>query len=220
MEQNGNPQLIETLMSRLCQPRNTKERFRLPFDEETAAKLLKCAIAGEVSRFGGTFLYPDAVDSQVRNLAASLTSGRRCGVMLCGLCGNGKTTVMRAFQNLLNVIRIPDNYHRTVYGMPIVNAVHIAHLCRNSYTEFLRLCDMEMLGIDDMGIEPVEVQEFGNMHRPLTDLLARRYENRGFSFITTNLVPQQIRKLYGDRIADRLNEMVDKIVFDNPSFRK
>ena len=87
--------------------------------------------------------------------------------MLCGLCGNGKTTVMRAFQNLLNVIRISDNYHRTVYGMPIVNAVHVAHLCRNSYTEFLRLCDMEMLGIDDMGIEPVEVQEFGNMHRPL-----------------------------------------------------
>ena len=184
-------------MSRLCQPRTTKERFRLPFDEETAAKLLKCAIAGEVSRFGGTFLYPDAVDLQVRSLAASLTSGRRYGVMLCGLCGNGKTTMMRAFQNLLNVIRIPDNYHRTVYGMPIVNAVHIAHQCRNSYTEFLRLCDMEMLGIDDMGIEPVEVQEFGNMHRPLTDLLARRYENRGFSFITTNLVPQQIRKLYG-----------------------
>ena len=165
-------------MSRLCQPRTTKERFRLPFDEETAAKLLKCAIAGEVSRFGGTFLYPDAVDSQVRNLAASLTSGRRCGVMLCGLCGNGKTTVMRAFQNLLNVIRIPDNYHRTVYGMPIVNAVHIAHLCRNSYTEFLRLCDMEMLGIDDMGIEPVEVQEFGNMHRPLTWLLVHNHQPR------------------------------------------
>ena len=84
----------------------------------------------------------------------------------------------------------------------------------------LRLCDHEMLGIDDMGTEPLEVQEFGNMHRPLTDLLTRRYENRGFTFITTNLVPQQIRKLYGDRIADRLNEMVDKIVFDNPSFRK
>lgn len=77
-----------------------------------------------------------------------------------------------------------------------------------------------MLGIDDMGIEPMEVLEFGNLHRPLTDLLTMRYENRGFTFITTNLVPQQIRKLYGDRIADRLNEMVDKIVFDNPSFRK
>ena len=207
-------------MSRLSRPRTTKERFRLPFDEDTAAKLLESAVEGEVCRFGGTFLYPDAVEAQVRSLAVSLTSGRRCGVMLCGLCGNGKTTMMRAFQNLLNVVRIPDNFHRNVYGMPIINAVHIAHLCRSNYDEFLRLCDHEMLGIDDMGTEPLEVQEFGNMHRPLTDLLTRRYENRGFTFITTNLVPQQIRKLYGDRIADRLNEMVDKIVFDNPSFRK
>ncbi len=207
-------------MSRLSRPRTTKERFRLPFDEVTAAKLLESAVEGEVCRFGGTFLCPDAVEAQVRSLAASLTSGRRCGVMLCGLCGNGKTTMMRAFQNLLNVVRIPDSFHRNVYGMPIVNAVHIAHLCRSNYDEVLRLCDHEMLGIDDMGTEPLEVQEFGNMHRPLTDLLTRRYENRGFTFITTNLVPQQIRKLYGDRIADRLNEMVDKIVFDNPSFRK
>ena len=220
MEQSGNPQLIETLMSRLCQPRTTKERFRLPFDEDTAAKLLKSAVEGEVRRFGGTFLCPDAVEAQVRSLAVSLTSGRRCGVMLCGLCGNGKTTMMRASQNLLNVVRIPDSFHRNVYGMPIVSAVHIAHLCRSSNDGFLQLCNHEMLGIDDMGIEPLEVQEFGNMHRPLTDLLTRRYENRGFTFITTNLVPQQIRKLYGDRIADRLNEMVDKIVFDNPSFRK
>ena len=207
-------------MSRLSQPGTMKERFRLSFDEDTAAKLLESAVEGEVCRFGGTFLYSEAVESQVRSLAVSLTSGRRCGVMLCGLCGNGKTTMMRAFQNLLNVVRIPDSFHRNVYGMPIINAVHIAHLCRSNYDEVLRLCDHEMLGIDDMGTEPLEVQEFGNMHRPLTDLLTRRYENRGFTFITTNLVPQQIRKLYGDRIADRLNEMVDKIVFDNPSFRK
>ena len=220
MEQNGNPQLIQALMSRLSQPGTMKERFRLPFDEDTATALLRSAVEGEVCRFGGTFLYSEAVESQVRSLAVSLTSGSRCGVMLCGLCGNGKTTMMRAFQRLLNVVRIPDSFHRNVYGMPIVNAVHIAHLCRSNYDEFLRLCDHEMLGIDDMGIEPMEVLEFGNLHRPMTDLLARRYENRGFTFITTNLVPQQIRKLYGDRIADRLNEMVDKIVFDNPSYRK
>ena len=82
MEQYGNPQLIETLMSRLSRPRTTKERFRLPFDEDTAAKLLKSAVEGEVCRFGGTFLCPDAVEAQVRSLATSLTSGRRCGVML------------------------------------------------------------------------------------------------------------------------------------------
>ena len=164
-------------MSRLSRPRTMKERFRLPFDENTATALLRSAVEGEVCRFGGTFLYSDAVESQVRSLAASLTSGRRCGVMLCGLCGNGKTTVMRAFQRLLNVVRIPDNFHRNVYGMPIVNAIHIAHLCRSNYDEFLRLCDHEMLGIDDMGTEPLEVQEFGNMHRPLTDLLIHHHQS-------------------------------------------
>ena len=213
--------LADLLVSQLSRPATTKERFRLPFSKTDTVRVLFAGVKAEVERRDKTFIMSEALLTQTEQIAEWLTGDHsKFGLMLCGGCGNGKTTVMRAFQNLLNVIRIPDNYHRTVYGMPIVNAVHIAHLCRNSYTEFLRLCDMEMLGIDDMGIEPVEVQEFGNMHRPLTDLLARRYENRGFSFITTNLVPQQIRKLYGDRIADRLNEMVDKIVFDNPSFRK
>ena len=152
-------------------------------------------------------------------LAASLTSGKRSGVVLCGTCGNGKTTMMRAFQNLLNVLRLPDDYHKKTYGMPVVNAGHIAHLCRSDYERFLNLCNTEMLGIDDMGTEPLEVQEFGNIHRPMVDLLTRRYENGTFTFITTNLVPQQIRDLYGERIADRLNEMADKIIFKNPSFR-
>ena len=116
MEQYGNPQLIEILISRLSRPRTTKERFRLPFDEDTAAKLLESAVEGEVCRFGGTFLCPGAVEAQVRSLAASLTSGRRCGVMLCGLCGNGKTTMMRAFQNLLNV----DAHHKCRSHSPSV----------------------------------------------------------------------------------------------------
>ena len=38
------------------------------------------------------------------------------------------------------------------------------------------------------------------------------------ALITTNLTPQQIREHYGDRIADRLNEMVKKIVFSNATY--
>ena len=219
MEQIENQEIIGTLMSRLVQPRITKGRFRLPFDEGTAKKLLACAIEGEVRSRGGTFDCTGQVELQIGRLAASLTSGKRYGVILCGTCGNGKTTMMRAFQNLLNVLRLPDDYHKKTYGMPVVNAGHIAYLCRSNYERFMELCNMEMLGIDDMGTEPLEVQEFGNLHRPMVDLLTRRYENGTFSFITTNLVPQQIRNLYGERIADRLNELVDKIIFENPSFR-
>jgi DNA replication protein DnaC len=40
-----------------------------------------------------------------------------------------------------------------------------------------------------------------------------------FTIITTNLTPAEIREKYGDRIADRMNEMMVKIIFNNPTYR-
>ena len=76
-----------------------------------------------------------------------------------------------------------------------------------------------MLGIDDLGTEPREVMDFGNVVTPVIDLLTKRYDEQLFTIITTNLTPKQIREHYGDRIADRLNEMIEKIVFKNDSYR-
>jgi DNA replication protein DnaC len=76
-----------------------------------------------------------------------------------------------------------------------------------------------MLAIDDLGIEPVEVMDYGNLLCPLVDLLTKRYDLQLFTLVTTNLTPAEIRARYGDRIADRLNEMMLKIVFTNESYR-
>lgn len=76
-----------------------------------------------------------------------------------------------------------------------------------------------MLGIDDLGTEPIEVLDYGNPLFPVIDLLTKRYEAQLFTFVTSNLRPEEIRERYGVRIADRLNEMMFKIGFDNPSFR-
>ena len=76
-----------------------------------------------------------------------------------------------------------------------------------------------MLGIDDLGTEPSEVLDYGNIYTPVIDLLTKRYEEQLFTIITTNLTPQQIRGHYDDRIADRLNEMIKKIVFNNCTYR-
>ena len=53
----------------------------------------------------------------------------------------------------------------------------------------------------------------------MIDLLTKRYDEQLFTFITTNLTPQKIREHYKDRIADRLNEMVEKIIYSNDSYR-
>lgn len=59
----------------------------------------------------------------------------------------------------------------------------------------------------------------GNIITPIIDLLTKRYEAQLFTIVTTNLDPKDIRKRYGDRIADRLNEMMAKIVYRNPTYR-
>jgi DNA replication protein DnaC len=105
------------------------------------------------------------------------------------------------------------------YGIQITDAKFVAHLARTDYSAFLRLSHKDMLGVDDLGTEPQEVMDFGNVVTPVIDLLTKRYDEQLFTIITTNLTPKQIRDHYGDRIADRLNEMVEKIVFTNGTYR-
>ena len=57
------------------------------------------------------------------------------------------------------------------------------------------------------------------MLNPAIDLLSARYTDQLFTVVTTNLTPKQIREHYGDRIADRFNEMFERIVFDNSTYR-
>ena len=100
-----------------------------------------------------------------------------------------------------------------------MDARSIARLCKSDFREWENLCSLPMLAVDDLGIEPLEIQDYGNILSPMVDLLTRRYDRQFFTMLTTNLTPQEIRAKYGDRIADRLNEMMVKIVFGNPTYR-
>ncbi len=52
--------------------------------------------------------------------------------------------------------------------------------------------------------------DYGNVLYPITELLTTRYDRHLFTILTTNLTPSEIRPRYGDRIADRLNDMMGK----------
>ena len=82
-----------------------------------------------------------------------------------------------------------------------------------------------IVGIDETCVithkaEPREVMQFGNVYTPLTDLITTRYEEQLYTIFTTNLPPAQLEEKYGKRIVDRLNEMVEKVVFENESYRR
>ena len=201
---------VEELKKSLLQRRPMKVRFKMPMLEEDAYACLLAATENEVVFRRRTFCFNEYLERQISS---------HFGMMLCGGCGNGKSTMLKAFQQLLNSLHIPKPDNDGTYGIQIVDAKYIAHLCKNNHEAYRKLISVDMLGIDDLGTEPSEVMDYGNVYTPVIDLLTKRYEEQLFTIITTNLTPQQIRDHYGDRIADRLNEMVQKIVFSNGTYR-
>ena len=224
----ANKKRIAGLVQFLRERRTTMGRFRLPMSEEQAYEYILAAYITEVQYRYRRFIYNDFVEDQVKQVAQCLTaSTAKFGIVLCGGCGNGKTTMLKALQNLvrrLNILKpnLPpnagyssDNY----YVFTIVNAMHIAQLRKTDYNGFCKLAQVDILGIDDVGTEPAEVQDYGNIICPIKELLAMRYDAQLFTVFTTNLEPKDIRLRYGDRIADRLNEMMTKVVYRNPTYR-
>lgn len=211
---------VEQLKLCLLQRKNTKVRFRIPMSEEIIYDYLLASNMAEVEYRHRLFVDNDEVHSQLSQMAHwSSSRNSKFGMILCGGCGNGKSTMLKAFQQLLNFLNLPAPYGQGYYGIQIVDAKYIAHLCKTDYSAFLKLASKDMLGIDDLGTEAKEIMDFGNVFTPIIDLLTKRYEEQLFTIITTNLTPLQIREHYGDRIADRLNEMVDKIIYKNSTYR-
>ena len=209
---------VGQLKSILLQRKIMKPRFMLPISAEQAYDCLLAATMAELEYRHRSFYENDDAKAQLRQMA--LTSGSsKFGMLMCGECGNGKNTLLKAFQQLLNILAIPIPDGHGNYGIQITDAKYVAHLARTDNSAFLQLSQKDMLGIDDPGTESQEVMDFGNVVTPVIDFLTKRHDEQLFTIITTNLTPKQIREHYGDRIAERLNEMVEKIVFTNNSYR-
>ena len=207
-------------MSALLQRRPIMSRFRLPMPKEQAAVVLKGAIMAEVARRHRVFTDCDALASQLEQMAEWLTtSDRHFCLLLCGRCGNGKTTFVKALQSLLNYLDLKDEHYGETWGFQIVDARELSRMSREDPRQWEGLTRRRMLAIDDIGTEPETMRDYGNELHPVTDLLYKRYDEQLCTIMTTNLLPSGIREKYGDRIADRMSEVACKIVFENDSYR-
>lgn len=197
-----------------------RERFRLPFSKEDAITALVMAVKTEVEFRQRQFVVTDELKNQLAQMADFLTSGcSKFGILLCGTCGNGKSTLVKAFQSLLNTLNLRNELRKENWGIRIITAREIANLCKTDFKAWHNLTREPMLGVDDLGTEPLEVLDYGNVLNPVVDLLMKRYDEQLFTLITTNLRPQEIREKYGERMADRFNEMMEKIIYKNESYR-
>ena len=212
---------VEELKYRLLQQRITNTRFKLPMSFDDAKVYLLAAYQAEVERRHRVFERNEYFDAQLNLIAKYLTGeSKKFGLMFCGLCGNGKTTWAKALQLLASGLNLKDPINNQYYVFPLWNAKDLAMRSKGNYNDWRNVMRYQLMIVDDLGTEPREVMEFGNVYTPLIDLITTRYEEQLYTIFTTNLTPAQLEEKYGKRIVDRLNEMVEKVVFENESYRR
>lgn len=214
---------VGELMSAVRANLTTAARFRFNMSAQDALDLLAACYQFAVERRCGTLVLDENTTRSLTQLATYITLPKpKFGVMFCGTCGNGKTTLLYALQRAINLLsnrnhfKFLGDYFKV--GMEIVDVRYILQVANND-VKFADLRRRDMLAIDDMGKEPAEIMNYGNVLNPVIDIIEHRYQHQLFTAITTNLTGNQIREKYGARIADRFNEMLEVIVFQDISYR-
>lgn len=218
---------VEEFKSWLTRQKTTRELFRWNCSAEDAYVLLCAAYQREVETRGMKCDNNQSVLDYLETIADAMTSkSTKCGILLCGGCGNGKTTTLNAFNSVCRYMEEVRTIEMMEQGeFPKHRSINVTSARRLTQVAKDEVAMNEarlthVLSIDDMGLEPTEVLDYGNAINPVIEIMEHRYRQQLFTFITTNLTPKQIREKYGDRIADRFNETMKCIVYANPTFRR
>lgn len=217
-------QNVGELTRRLTAQKITPPRFSLEISEKEAANGIYSAMRAEVANRRNSLVLDDATRGHIEQAARWLIDpDGKSGLMLMGLCGNGKTTMMRSLARLIEYVTEATVGYSKRSVVTMLPAKEIARRCAAADKErkdFKELFTLEMLGIDDLGEEPKEVMSYGMVYTPLVDLIGERYDRQLATIITTNLKAEQIKDKYGVRIYDRLKEIFHIITFTNSSYRE
>lgn len=194
--------------------------FKLPMSVDEAEQYIRGAFEAQVELRGGTVEYDEMTTKNLRLVAETLAGdSHKFGLLLAGTCGNGKTTTMRAVQSVVQLLNNTRYRSGERIGNRLLEAKEITQLSDKS-GQLTVYQTIPLLFLDDLGREPTEVMRYGNVTSPITELLEYRYNQRLTTIVTTNLEPSEIREKYGDRIADRFNEMFALVSYTGVSYRR
>ena len=211
---------MKELLLRLRVLPSGTESFKLPLSVDEAEQYIRGAFEAQVELRGGKVEYDEMTTKNLRLVAETLAGdSHKFGLLLAGTCGNGKTTTMRAVQSVVQLLN--NTYYRRgdCIGNRLLEAKEITQLSDKS-GQLTAYKTVPVLFLDDLGREPTEVLKYGNVTSPITELLEYRYNQRLTTIVTTNLEPSEIREKYGDRIADRFNEMFSLVSYTGNSYRR
>jgi DNA replication protein DnaC len=136
------------------------------------------------------------------------------GLLFIGGFGSGKTTLAK----LIMIIYAMQTNKITKFlsTVDVQNLYKDDELFNNPYKNI----ETSPLIIDELGREEDKIMIYGTTHRPIEELIQRRYNKQAFTIATSNYNLDTLRKKYSDFVADRLKQMLNVIILDGKSRRK
>lgn len=150
------------------------------------------------------------------------------GWLIRGSVGVGKSKLLTSFCKAVNADFYDEIKRRQAPAIRLVHSfdVQTAYIEQNT-TTIEALKSIDILVIDDVGVENSEVLYYGNRLCPFVDLYDKRYRSDLRTVLITNLLPKSdddkevtLRSKYGERIYDRIRECCNDFVFEGESKRK
>ena len=139
------------------------------------------------------------------------------GIMLQGKYGCGKTVILETYSMLHNHIVIKYSLRQ-----PLFLFIKSLDLQEQIINKSMKAFVQRPLIIDEFGRESKTVQDFGNILRPISELLSIRGDMGTLTHGTTNFTLETLSsaEFYGGMIGDRLKMMFNFIPLSGESRRK
>lgn len=139
------------------------------------------------------------------------------GIMLQGKFGCGKTILLETYSLIHNHIA-----GKCGLNFPLLTFIKSMELQERIIRESTKPFLLRPMIIDEFGREPKTVQYFGNILRPVSELLSERSDMGAITHGTTNFTLKTLSsdEFYGGMIGDRLRMMFNFITLKGDSRRK
>lgn len=139
------------------------------------------------------------------------------GIMLQGKYGCGKTVILETYSLLHNHI-----VKKFGLRLPLFTFIKSVTLQEQIIKQSVQSFTQKPLLIDEFGRESKTVQDYGNISRPISELLSVRSDLGVITHGTTNFTLETLSsdEFYGGMIGDRLKMMFNFITLKGDSRRK